>query len=113
MSQYEAMLKRSVAELRNLGVEEDRAKELTREAAEQYHRKGQYRKCIGVSERMHSVLRSVVKPYATSVGSSNKRRVDLINEELSPEGLEAKEKEELEGLQAIMLDFRNHVHPLI
>jgi len=112
MSKYEAMQEKSVAEFSNLDVEVDRARELTREAADQYYNRGQYRKSEGVTEEMHAVLRKVVMPYAISVYSSNKRRVFLIDKLFEPNGLEARENEELERLQTNMSDFIHHVHPL-
>ena len=110
-SQYESMLKISVVRLRSLGVKEEKAIELTRNAAEQYYNKGQYRKKTGVGEDIHNVFREVVKPYATNIVDSNQRRCDLIGRDVNGT-LKQGEKEELEGLQELVMDFVHHITPL-
>lgn len=110
-SQYVSMLELSVAVLESLGIEEKRAIELTRDATKQYYHKGQYSKRCGVSEDMHNIFREIVKPYAKNIATSNKRRCELIDREIKGT-LEQSEKEELERLQGLVMDFINHVAPL-
>lgn len=103
---YESMMQRSVAALGDLGVEDSRARELTRSAASQYHMHGRYRKDKGVTPQMHDVLRDIVKPYATLISESNTRRCELIKKE----NLTDSEKLELEQRQKLMDDYMAHVN---